>query len=72
MYACNRQEAGRKETVSAKPSAEAEGMKPENKSEAEKSASVAKTDDDNSVPAAPKAPVRLVFIFSIMVDICWI
>ncbi|KAJ4711984.1 P-loop containing nucleoside triphosphate hydrolases superfamily protein [Melia azedarach] len=50
------QEAGRKETVSAKPSAEAEGMKPENKSEAEKSASVAKTDDDNSVPAAPKAP----------------
>ncbi|KAJ0105263.1 hypothetical protein Patl1_17620 [Pistacia atlantica] len=49
-------EEGRPGAVDVKPEAEAGSVKPENKSEVEKSASVPKKDVDNPTPAASKAP----------------
>ncbi|KAH9719342.1 AAA domain-containing protein [Citrus sinensis] len=49
-------EGGRKEAKGPKPAAGTETMKPESKSEAEKSAAAPNKDGDSSVPAAAKAP----------------
>ncbi|KAK9197751.1 hypothetical protein WN944_012934 [Citrus x changshan-huyou] len=49
-------EGGRKEAKGPKPAAGTEIMKPESKSEAEKSAAAPNKDGDSSVPAAAKAP----------------